>query len=328
MRKARGAFPAFLLRQYVTVLMGAFALWLGFGSLDLTFAQASYDDMKTPEGWAWSQIKQGKVADFNQHCGTPGLDPKKEDDKRWPKDCRKISSRFLVDLLTRSSLREQVPFIGVRIAGARIEGDIDLENAKLVRAIEIVGSRIEGMVNLNNAHTGSLIRLDGSLMNGDVTAADLHAESDLSLAMGVVFKRLVRVDSAKIDGDIDMSGANFEGTLNAQLLLVGGSLGMRSDGQNIASFKDVILRGAKITGVIDMSGVSVDGTLNADGVQVGGYLLMRSEDEPIARQRLPTDDVAQIVGKVLQGGEALAWRCTKSKLQPSIWCPPCLRINR
>ena len=226
MWEARGAFGAFLRRRCMLAVFGAAAILLGAGG---ALAQGRYDDPKTAEGWAWPQIERSEMADFNERCNTPALDPEDEKDARWRDDCRKLSARFLQDLLTRAPWREAIPFAGIQIKGARIVGDIDLENAKLIRSISILNSRIEGAINLIRARTDSLIWLEGSLMNGRFDAAGLHSESDLFLLNGSVFKSEVNLNGAKIDGDVELTGARFDGKLDADQVHIGGYLSMNSD---------------------------------------------------------------------------------------------------
>jgi uncharacterized protein YjbI with pentapeptide repeats len=302
-------------RRYVLALLGALPICLGLGALDVAWAQAPYDDIKTAEGWAWSRIKQGYMADFNQHCGTPPLDPKNEEDANWQNDCRKLSARFLQDLLTRAPWRDAVPFEGVRIKGARIAGDVDLENAKLIRPIEIFGSRIEGAINLRRARTDSLVWLDGSLMIGTFAADGLHAESKLFLRHGAVFKSYVRLTGASFEGNVDMTGASFEGTLNAGSLQVGGSLFMYSGVHNKASFEEVVLRGAKITGQIDMTGASFDGTLDANSLQVGGNLFMQSRGQNKASFKDVDLRFAKITGQIDMDGAGFDGKVDAASLQ-------------
>jgi uncharacterized protein YjbI with pentapeptide repeats len=197
------------------------------------------------------------------------------------------------DLLTRAPWREAVPRAGVRIKGVRITGDVNLENAKLIRPIEIRASRIEGAINLRHARTDSLIRLDGSLMKGDFAAEGLRAESDLVITDGAAFRREVNLKGAKITGHIYMDDASFDGPLNARLLKVDGSLNLslkthksRFNGvvdltyANItgvfsmedADFTGLTLFGAKITGDVLMTGATFDGELDAVLLKVDGSL--------------------------------------------------------
>jgi uncharacterized protein YjbI with pentapeptide repeats len=256
------------------LLLVAATIWLAIDGRDA--AQQNYDDENTPEGWAWAQIKQGKEANFDVRCGTPTLDPTKDDD-HWNDKCRRISAAFIGDVLTREPWHSQIPLAGVNIVGARIEGNIDLINAGLNRLLSITRSRIERDVNLNRARTDSLIVLDGSRVAGDVWADQLRSESSLWLRSAIL-KRRTWLAYGEIDVNVELSGAIVQGTLNADGLQVGRSLSMDSTAQNKSSFKDVTLIGAKVGGQLSLEGATVEGTLSASELQVGNSLLMSSTE--------------------------------------------------
>ena len=270
-------------------------------------------DWTSAERWAWSEIKQGHRADFNKrdHCGSQ-FDPKKKEDQ--PDKCRLLSSRFLEVLLTRAPWWEAVPFAGVQIANTQIEGDLNLENAKLVRPIKISGSRIDGTITLRHVRTNSVISFDSSLFNGDFNASGLRSESDLYLNGGTTFNGRVELNSADINSDVDMTGADIGQTLDAAFLKVGGSLTMASDEQHKASFKDVILLGAKVTEQIDMTGASIDGKLDGNSLQVGD-VRMSSEGKNKASFEDVTLRLAKVTGQIELIGASVDGKLDGDSLQ-------------
>ncbi|HKA75013.1 MAG TPA: hypothetical protein VKE26_24625 [Xanthobacteraceae bacterium] len=312
MWKARDAFGALWLRPCGMVICGALAIWSGLGA---ALAEGSYDDPNTAEGWAWPQIERGEMPDFNERCGTPALDARDEKDPRWREECRRLPARFLQDLLTQPPWRDAIPAGGVQIKGVRIVGDIDLENARLIRSLALLASRIEGAINLVRARTDSLIWFDGTLMDGVFDAEGLHSESDLWLRNGSVFKSDVNLKAAKIDGRVELTGARFDGKLDASQVRIGGILAMNSEGENRASFREVNLIDARVAGPLNLHGASFDGPLNAGLLKVGGTLFAASTAATKTRFRNVFLVGAEIGGNVTLIGADVAGQLVAGLLQ-------------
>ena len=247
--------------------------WAALLGFDRPAAQARYDDEHTPEGWAWSRIKQDKIADLNLRCDASGktrLDP--HEDAGWDDACRKIPAGFITDVLTVPRWRDRIGRHGLRLRGARIDGELDLANVDIRPDLLLEAGRIEGGLDLTGAHLAGLLSLRGTQLRGGFAAARLRADNGLLLRDRATFKGDLTLNGAKIAGQVDMDGSAFEGTVSADSMSVEANL-LLGDG---ATFRgNVILSGARVGANVEMDHSAFGGTVNADGVAVERSLFLR-----------------------------------------------------
>jgi hypothetical protein len=218
-----------------------------FGLLAPATAIAWSEDPKTPEGWAWAQIKAGEVADFNEHCGKT-LDPRQP--AGWDDPCRQIPAQFLMDVLTVPSWQGHAGRHGVRLSGISIGEDIDLSDADIPMEFWLDSSRIEGGLAINDTHLRRYFNFDGSVLDGALYGDRLTADSDVSMQDHTVFTGEVSLSGATFGGDLDLETATFAKTLSIDGMHVHGSLYL----EDIAGF----------AGDVDLSGTVVDGDVQLD----------------------------------------------------------------
>lgn len=163
-------------------------------------AKTRHARKETSEDWASSQIQLGKTVNFNGRCGTAILDSHlldQESDASWKNECRTIRASFLVDVLTRAEVPGRPKFRDVELVGARIIGDIGLQNTKIKQAVVIQSSRVEGDIDLTAAHLEGAFAISDSRVTGSFIGSYLDAGAFLAL-VDSDFGQSVLLNSAKI----------------------------------------------------------------------------------------------------------------------------------
>jgi len=186
----------------IAVLTSLASFWPHAGS-----AHPAYDDPNTAAGWAWLQIRQDKIADFNERCGK--LDPNVE--TGWDHLCRKIPPQFLVDVLTVPRLQDQLPRHRFRLRGALIDGTIDLANGEIGPEVWIDCSRIEGDLILTYSQWNRPLSFLNSALAGKFSASGMRSTSSVSISDHDVIGGELNLMSAKIDGTLNMETSSFMG---------------------------------------------------------------------------------------------------------------------
>jgi hypothetical protein len=240
--------------------------WIVLWGTVPALAQPPPSDPDMPAArWAAEEVEHHQVADFNRRCGR--LDPNRDAGDRWSDPCRTIHPGDLAVLL----LGSDVPREGVRIEGARIDGNLDLTAATIGHEVSIVGSRLDGGISLTRAVLDGRLMLDGTRITGLFDGRRLHAQSDLLMRYGGDAKGQVVLVDAKIDGNLDLEGSHFEQPIKADRLRVAGTLFMN----NHAVFDgDVFLHYATIDGNLEMETSAFAAGLKAEGLKISHHLFM------------------------------------------------------
>jgi uncharacterized protein YjbI with pentapeptide repeats len=197
-----------------------------------------------------ARVADGEEADFSapdegQNDPTQGA--------AWGPE-RTIRAAFLHWLCTDAQAAACVPPKGIRIRGARIEGPLDFEGARLLHRLSLIRCAIPEGILLTDARARR-IDLSGSYIRG------LHA------------------DGLAVEGDLVLSGARLENpngnALSADGMTVEGSVFLD---EGFHATGAVRLLGARIQGVLSCTGARLENpsgdALSADGMTVEGDVFL------------------------------------------------------
>jgi hypothetical protein len=203
----------------------------------------------------------------------PAVDAPEKATEWGPK--RTVRAEVIADLLIGNGEAASVPVRGVRIQGARITGELNLEASTLLCPLALLDCSFDSAINLNEA-TAVSVRLSGSHIPA-VRARQLRTRGDLKLDEGFCVSGGVEVASAHIGGQLDCKGGQFSNpsgyALNAFGLIVDG--GMFCD-EGFTASGEVLLRGAHIAGYLYCTGGHFSNAngyaLNANRLSVDGSM--------------------------------------------------------
>ena len=226
-------------------------------------------DLTESERKVWQSAATGAVVDLR--VGNPELDsPEKW--AKWGTE-RTVRAEVVADLLLGDGEAAPVAVRGVRLQGARITGDLNLEAVTLRCPLALLDCSFASALNLEEA-TAVSVRLSGSLVPA-IRARQLRTSGDLRLDKGFCVSGGVDLDGAQIGGDLSCAGGQFSkaggSALSADGLTVEGDMNC---GEGFVASGEVNLLGARIGGQLDCTGGQFsdpDGyALNADGLTVDG----------------------------------------------------------
>jgi len=259
----------------------------------LELAKAAFPDLSDSERKVVQAAAKGEPADFRSG------DPEKDDPAKaetWGDD-RKVRASALRWLCVDADARRLVDPKGVQVAGARIEGTLNLSFARISFPLGLFSSAIPEGISLQHTQAAS-ISLQGT-HTGPISADGLTAQGGVFLRNGFHANGEVRLLGARIRGNLDCTGGAFEGAetetpdgktivaLNADGLEVGRGVFLQ---EGFRARGEVRLPGTRIRGDLACNGGTFENpsgrALSADGSKIGGSVFLKAKFQATGEVRL------------------------------------------
>ena len=235
-----------------------------------------------PEKWAWIEICEGRIANFNIRPGNERLDPKNPEhehkwlgqykwsyDNEWSDGRRTLRSRFLRTILLHEPFHNVIPRQGIWITGAYFKDEIDLSGASIEQPLILSHSRFKSGIDLSSLKTTKVVSFIVLKLDGDLDMDSALFKDDLNI-ISVAFGDLLLM-KAKINGDLAVSYSESKYKLNLSSTFIGGDLYMAK-----VKFVNVVLKRAKIGGFLNMSDSEFTGELDMRFTSIEDNLLMQN----------------------------------------------------
>lgn len=221
-----------------------------------------------PEGQPWTAAERGA---WDSICRGELAEMDRADPARLPCNPaliegevpahRRLGAAFLTLILTREPWVSLAARPEAHIYCADVAGDLILRNEEIPVSFGLFESRIQGKLDLQDARFGRSLHLNGSTLGGMLVGDGLQVAGDLGLRNGFAAQDALRLPGAQIGGDLSLSGGSqVAGDVLADRIRVAGA---------------VFLGGSRFGGAFRMSGGEIGGSLEADaGMVLQGEMVM------------------------------------------------------
>jgi len=195
-----------------------------------------------------------------------------------------VRAAFLRWLATDPDAAPHIDCKGIRVYAATLLGNFDLEGSRVPVRLDFRRCTAKGEINLEQAETQDILFLNSSLEGETGFCADTIHVHGLLLLKGSSFSGTISLGGARIEGDLDCSGAKLEVKKGRALFAdgaeIGGDVFFRKDSGSAAenpifeASGEIRMVGATIKGDLSLLGAKLTRTeksaLTADGADIGG----------------------------------------------------------